>query len=561
MNTNPILDNNSSKNSRRKFMEKLGVGSLLVGIGGNQCFASVPGDYEKTKRKNQEHVWDPYNFGAKGDGRTLDTKSIQTAIDNCHLNGGGTVHFKNGTFLSGTIYLKSHVTLFIEAGAILKASSEEINYQFSGHSEEGYPEKYYYLIVAEKQEHVSILGQGMILGIGENDLGRRRDQIKVSTPYRIGILYFNECRQIVVRDIKILFSDFWTLHFYLCERIFIEGVSILNNYYHTNSDGIDPVSCKNVFISNCLIVAGDDCVCPKTKNGFPCENVVVTNCILESVATAIKLGTGSDGDFRDMHFSNCTIRNSGVGIGFFIKDGGRAERITFSNISIETTRDLSQITDGLINTITPIFLDIEKRYEYSLIGSIRDITFRDIHINSGANCLVQGMPESPIENLIFENITIRVNETMDFTKRNKRSGGYTSIKDDRLTKYIRQPTYFSIAYVNDLRMSNIRVLLTENAFEQFDRSAVALFEIRRGMIQHINRQPAGNITKRQSILNLNNCQSIFITGCFAIPDTNSFIQIEGENSTDISISGNDLRNSKEPVKIIDITASKVRYDD
>ena len=272
--------------------------------------------------------------------------------------------------------------------------------------------------------------------------------------------------------------------------------------------------------------------------------MVVNNCILESVATAIKLGTGSEGDFINLNFSNCTIRNSGVGIGFFIKDGGTAEKITFSNLSIETTKDLSQITDQLINTMIPIYLDIEKRYENSEIGSIRDITFRDIYIDSGSNSLIQGMPESPIENLVLDNITFRVNKELDFSERVKRGGGVSNTNDDRRTKYIRHQTYFSIANVNDLFISNIKVLLTEEVFEKFDRSAIALFEINKGIIQNISRQPAGNIKQKEPILRLDNCSNMYILNCIVLEDTNSFVGISGERTNRIVLKINEFSNIK-----------------
>jgi polygalacturonase len=147
-------------------------------------------------------------------------------------------------------------------------------------------------------------------------------------------------------------------------------VSILNNYYRVNADGIDPVSCRNVHISNCHIVAGDDCIVCKTREGSPCEDIVVTNCTLESVATAVKIGTESPSDFRNIHFSNCVIRNSTVGIGMYIKDGAIAERISFTDCTVETIREPELVNTSMQNSVYPIFVDIEQRHKDSRIGRI-----------------------------------------------------------------------------------------------------------------------------------------------------------------------------------------------
>src|SRR6185503_16885144 len=115
---------------------------------------------------------------------------------------------------------------------------------------------------ADDVEHVTLEGDGVIRGTGDADLRRRQGSEQQPMPdFRIGILLFRNCRNVAMRDLTIRDSDFWTLHFWRCDRLFLRGLSILNNYYHTNSDSIDPVSCRDVFISDCVIVAGDDCIC------------------------------------------------------------------------------------------------------------------------------------------------------------------------------------------------------------------------------------------------------------------------------------------------------------
>jgi len=438
-------------------------------------------------------IFDVKEFGATGTRQSNDRAGIQAAVDACSQSGGGTVYFPAGDYLSGTIKLRSHVTLQLDAGATLWASTNPSDYenQRSGH-----------LFAAANEEHISIVGDGIIHGQGTADYGRRPGVREESPVFRTGILLFEECQHVTIRDVTILYSDAWTLHFKCCDTLFIDGISIINNYYRTNSDGIDPNSCRNVHISNCHIVAGDDCIVLKSTEPYPCENVVVTNCTFESIATALKLGTESHGDFRHIHFSNCTIRNTSVGVGFYLKDGATMEQVSFSNLSIETCNP-----EEVRHNVFPIFMDIEKRHADSRIGKIRDVIFRDIHIRSGSGILMQGMPESQIENLTLQNVNFRVDRTDDYANRRKAIGGRRTTQDDRDTRYARLPAYVALAHLDGLMLDNIRVLIADDAFQQFERSAVCGHELKNGTIRTVYRRPAGT-DGQLPVVSLHDCQQI-----------------------------------------------------
>src|SRR5208283_2622867 len=135
-------------------------------------------------------------------------------------------------------------------------------------------------------------------------------------------------------------------------------------------------------------------------------------------ATAIKLGTGSDGDYRNITISNCTVRNSTVGVGFFVKDGGTIESVIVSNLAIENLRDPSLVNpERLSNKSYPLFMDIEKRVDGSRIGAIRNVTFSNIEIRSNNGILMQGMRESVLENIVLQNISLRVTQPFDYSHR------------------------------------------------------------------------------------------------------------------------------------------------
>jgi len=295
-------------------------------------------------------------------------------------------------------------------------------------------------------------------------------------------LWFKNCRDVAVREVTILNSDAWTLHFLHCENVAVEDVTIRNNYRRLNSDGIDPNSCRNVRIARCRIVAGDDCVVLKSTEAVPCENVIVTDCVLESAASALKLGTESYGDFRNITFANCVISNSPTGIGFYLKDGATMENVVFTNIvigpSIFTNR-----------SVTPVFMDIERRHPDSKVGHIRDVRFERLDITSDWGILVQGMPESPIERLTFHHVRFRVPRGTDYSTRRKPVGGNRTTRDERDTVFARLPGYFTVAHARDLRLEDVRVEIADAAFNRFPRSAFCGRFVEGGSLLNVLRIP------------------------------------------------------------------------
>jgi hypothetical protein len=430
-------------------------------------------------------------YGVAGDGETCDTKAIQAALDACDSAGGGTVVIPPGTYLCGCVVIPSHVTIEIEAGATVQGSSRPEDYA-GGAS---------VIFYAREAERIAIVGRGTIRGIGEADLGRRPNtDDKANWPeFRAGIIRIENCRDVTLRDFRILFSDTWTVRLDRCDNVVVDGLAIRNNYFRTNSDGIDPVSCRNVHISNCHIVAGDDCIVMKTRDGEACEDVVVTNCTLESIATAVKLGTESTGDFRNIRISNCTIRNSTVGIGIYLKDGGTMERIAFQNMSIENYDPIGET--NVEHGMYPIFVDIERRHEDSLVGRIRDLTFDTIDIASGCGVLIQGMPEQPIENLALRGISIRVDKPIDYSNRKKHVGGRRTTRDERDTLFARKPSYATVAHVDGLSVDGLRVSMTDEALGQYPRAAFSGYFVNRYAVRDVVRTPSGkNIEVPAAIL-------------------------------------------------------------
>lgn len=483
-------------------------------------------------------IWNVRESGAQGNRKGNDTPAIQRAIDACSAEGGGRVYVPAGDYLCGGLQLRSHVSLYLESGATLWVSPNKQDYSHGNR-----------FLYAEGQTNVTIEGRGVIHGTGQEDLRRKKGDNRPRPDFRVGILRFIRCQNVRIKDITVRYSDSWTFDLEFCETVYITGVSILNNYYRVNADGIDPVSCKNVHISDCHIIAGDDCIVCKTRENAPCEDIVITNCTMSSIATAVKIGTESRSDFRNIQVSNCVIRDSTVGIGMYIKDGATAENIRFTNCTIETIRKPEIANKSLMNSIYPIFVDIEKRNPDSRVGRIRDLTFSDINITSDNGILIQGMSEPNIENLVLRNITQRVDRPFDYSQRRKHIGGRTSTTEDRRrTEFAQQESYVTLANINGVTVDHLQVLIPGQVFKQFPRAALSLHNVDGADLSHL-RRISGRLGKGAPVVLLENCRDGFLSSCKAAPEVEVFLNVKGQDTRRISLAGNDLCQARTPVQL------------
>ena len=284
------------------------------------------------------------------------------------------------------------------------------------------------------------------------------------------------------RGVTLLNSDSWTLHLRNCQHVRIDGIKILDNYKRLNSDGIDPNSCKDVKISRCHIVCGDDAIVLKSTEPLPCEDIEVSDCVLESATAGLKIGTESKGDFRNIRFRNCKIVNTPVGVGLYIKDGAAVQNVVAENIEMS-------LSGPTHHTTVPLFIDIEKRNADSKIGAVRDVVFRDIHITGGAGVLLQGMPESLLQNVTLKDITFDSKDVQDYAKRSKPVGGHRTTRDARDTLYARAATWAAVANVKGLIVDGFHVNIAAEDSKRFPRSAISLFNVEGGQIRNVTRKP------------------------------------------------------------------------
>ena len=400
--------------------------------------------------------YDVRTYGALGDATTLDTGAIQRAIDAANAAGGGIVNLPAGRFLSGTLTLKSNVTLHLSPGATLLGSSRMEDYN---------PK---HLIYAQGVHNIAIEGGGTIDGQGDAFFDKDLKPLPRPSP----LIEIRDSHGVRIQDVTILKAPAWTIHPKNCDDVKIRGVSLLNNLRAINTDGIDIDSSRNVIVSDCHIEAGDDCIVLKTTNRGgagpqaqpPTENVTVANCVLVSAASALKLGTESFADFRHCAFSNCVIRDSRTGIALLAKDGGTMEDIRFSDIEITTLPKWGQGVEW------PIEIDIDKRTAASRLSRIRDVSFNGITIYTKGRVLVEGTPESPIERVSFRDVLMRMGGYERIDRVKKLNGGTTSGVTG-LPDYGPTPAAMIFAYVKGLTLDGVATVWPSTG-DQPDRAAV-----------------------------------------------------------------------------------------
>lgn len=357
----------------------------------------------------QPPVLDVRQFGAVPDGKTLCTDALQKAIDQCAAQGGGTVCLPAGTWLTGTLYLASDLTLVLEKGCTLLGSRRHEDYG-TAHPAPGAEAKqagfrYPAILAGFDLRNVTIRGEGTIDGQG--------DAFRDKSKPRPKNLYFQGCGNVTVEGIRLRNAGSWMQHYRHCDGLTIRKIDVFNHAAF-NNDGLNVDSCRNVVIEDCRVDSDDDGIVLKSLSLDPCRNVTIRRCTVSSHCNAIKLGTESGGGFQDITVSDCTIhspRNSQkiygtqrglAAIALEIVDGGKLENVTVSGVRI----------DGVT---VPIFLRLGNRARSYVqnapkpgVGTFQKVVLRDITAQntSEVGCSLTGLPGHPIKDVLLENLRL-----------------------------------------------------------------------------------------------------------------------------------------------------------
>lgn len=460
------------------------------------------------------------DVGGRNDGVTLNTAAINGAIEQLSAQGGGTLYIPAGTYLTGPITLQSHLTLHLEAGAVLRFTDDFDAYlPYVEMRYEGVVMRSFHpLLYAYEAEHITIKGEGLLDGNGKawwyaawgfdtgtenkRDLSRYQtlwDQANTELViednsdwkgtlakrfFRPPFFQAYRSKHIRIEGVTFVNSPFWTINPEFCDNVTVTGITI-NNPPSPNTDGINPSSCSNVHISDCHISVGDDCVTIKSgrdaqgrRYATPCQNITITNCTMLSGHGGVVIGSETSGGVRGVVISNCLF--DGTDRGIRIKStrgrGGIVEDIRVSNIvmrnigkeAIIINQFYSKVPEEPVSERTPIC--------------------RNIHISGLTGVNVQkagtllGLPEMPLNGITLRDIDIQAKQGLQ------------------------------VSDATNLTLSDI--ILTTTTGPSLTLQRVKEADVR--ALKERLPKPTGQLLKVDA------CENLYVTGCNPLPDSASF---------------------------------------
>jgi Glycosyl hydrolases family 28 len=510
-----------------------------------------------------------------GDGVTLNTLAFNAAIEKLSDAGGGTLSIPPGRYLTGTVYLRSGVTLHLENGAVLLGSTNISDYPENQPPLPAAALEFgrYSLIYAAGQHDVAITGEGKICGQGSSPSftkksllarGWSANEAYLKRPYG---LCFVGCRRVQVRNVTLENLAFWTEDYLDCDDVVVDGVTVNNLKDDYNNDGIDVDGSRNVRIANCYFMAGDDGICLKSSY-TPCENITINNCVIRALCNGVKMGTASRGGFKNISVANCAIDQTGLaGLALEVVDGGVLDGVTAANL---TMSDVG----------TPVFIRLGNRGKKwtdaqppAVPGTLRNVVVSGITATLARKdgtlaSSISGLPGYPIENVTLDNIRISVKKGFGNVHLDAYQLGLQhtakSLVDQRFDGDIRKlaprqvpekpldyPEYsmFGPLPAYGFFCRHVKNLVFENIDLQFDkderRSALA-FEDVRGL--NIDGLRARSSAESNPVLLFHDVQNAFVTRGVAEKGTPVFLRAEGD-SDHISLLDSDLAQAASPLSV------------
>jgi len=339
------------------------------------------------------------DFGATGDGTTKDTAAIQKAIDACAQAGGGELDFPAGTYLTGSINLKSHVHLVVPQGAIIQGSSDIADFPLVTARWEGMEKPAYQaLIHADHAEDIAITGTGVIQGAEE--VGKLRN------PRGPTLIEPIECTNVCLDGLTVHGNRVWTLHPTYCQNVTITNLIIQST--GGNSDGLDPDSCQHVTIDHCSFESGDDDISIKSgkgqegvKVGRPSEDITISNCTFIQGHSAVAFGSELSGGIKDVHIEHCVCKAGRSAIYLKTCPGraGYVENVTAEDLDVGPEELLE------INTNYKANPDSQGVDGPAGLSKFQNITINNARVAGVQMVKIVGTPDNPADGITLSNIT------------------------------------------------------------------------------------------------------------------------------------------------------------
>jgi len=365
------------------------------------------------------------DFGAVADGSTRCHDALQAAIDAAHDAGGGAVVLTPGTYLSGSIVLRSRVTLHIERGATLLGSPDLGDYAEGEHHAVNGERNAWHLVSAADAHDIRITGGGTIDGNGpafwepttrldpDDPLSAVATRVlEADGPDHARLAWIRpnhqrrpspmidlqRCSDVTIDHVHLTNSPGWTCHPCDCDRVRIHAVRLTSNLMGPNNDGFDITGCHDVTVSDCHISCCDDAVCLKTfHDSRTVENIAVSNCVIRCWCAALKCGESYKA-FRNISFSNCGIYESSRAVALYAYQGGTIDGVTISNIACDTRAPLMMPR--------PIHIDCRPKAADRPLGAVRNVSISNVVANTDGRVLLTGHPDSPLEHITLRDVTL-----------------------------------------------------------------------------------------------------------------------------------------------------------
>jgi Glycosyl hydrolases family 28 len=484
--------------------------------------------------------FDVRGFGAKGDGTAKDTAAIQKAIDAAEAAGGGIVTVPAGRYLSGTVHLKSNVTLDLSPGAVILASPDNGDFDpyetlpFQSVSDKETTYFHYALLSAEGVHDIAITGQGVVDG----------NRTKRGGPKTIAIKL---CERVTIRGITVRNSPNYSISFWGTDYINVEGVTVLNGY----ADGIDPDSCRYVRISNCYVDCWDDAICPKASPSMgmdkrrAAENLTVSNCVLRTSCSNFKFGTESSGDFKNVAFTNCAMRPRDTGrppvsgISLEAVDGSHIEGVVISNVTMTGVR-------------VPIFVRLGNRgrgMDPKVAGSVEDVSISNVSARAATSTAsVTGIPGYRVRRISLDGIHLSY------------EGGAAdapSLNVNELIDHYPEGTMWGVLPAWAFYARHAEGLTLRNFDARWgkedQRPAMIFDDIANLSLDGVQPTTA---TGKAPLLWLNNVAGALVRGSRS-PAAELFLRAGGPESREIVLLGNDLTQVRHPYEVQGAAAEAV----
>jgi hypothetical protein len=480
------------------------------------------------------------DLGAVADGRTLVTHALQSGIDRVHEEGGGTLYFPPGIYLTGSLELRSNVTLDLEANAIILASSNRADYRHDCND---------CFIYGREAHRAAIRGRGVIDGSGSAFWKRAGNGRFTKGDWRpTKMLQFYRCDDLLIEGVTIRNSPSWTIHPIDCDGAVIHGITILNGIYGEagpNTDGIDPDGCTNMRISDCFLQCSDDCVVIKiTKQSErrECRDITVTNCVLVSMQTALKIGSETNGEFRNITFSNCAIKDAGCGIGLWMRDGGIIDGWTVCNVAMSLPKG------GV-----PIYMWSFMRFDGDALepvggspmpekvsgGRVRNVLISDVIAEGDGGVFMSGTADGYLEGIVLDNVRILMRGATD-----KPMSANPPLPFP-VWGHHRAPYDIFCRYVRDLRLSNVRMAWGHPEKAEWG-SAARFWHVEELTLEGFEARQAKGTD--QPVVDMCDVRGAFVRGCRPLQGAGAFLGLR-DASREVTIVGNDLRRAAQPYRV------------